>query len=346
MMKKILIVSFSGGKTSAFMCWWLLENYSDEYQFVFIFANTGREHEETLIFADKCDKYFGLNLVWVEAVVSPVHGEGIRHKIVNFETASRNGEPFEAFIAKSGIPNQTYPQCSDRLKTNVIESYKRSVGLRGELHALGMRADEPKRIKPDSSNVAKYNLCYPLAQWGSFDKQDVNDFWEDMPFTLEIPEHYGNCITCWKKTDSKLYRIAREHPDWFSWNILMEETYKHVKPNDNGVDRVFFRKNRCAADILREAGMMSEEHLIHISKVDPDVSGGCGESCEAYQTIEDDDHDWLTLYHNGSTLPVTTSWRGDPSVLGEPDIVAGGVRIWHLGDDLRLLATLDPLVTV
>lgn len=41
----------------------------------------------------------------------------------------------------------------------------------------------------------------------------------------------------------------------------------------------------------------------------------------------------------------TASWQGDPSVLGEPTIVAGGVRIWNLSDDLRLLATLDPLVT-
>lgn len=54
---------------------------------------------------------------------------------------------------------------------------------------------------------------------------------------------------------------------------------------------------------------------------------------------------WLTLYRNESTLPVTASWQGDPSVLGEPTIVAGGVRIWNLNDDLRLLATLDPLVT-
>lgn len=54
---------------------------------------------------------------------------------------------------------------------------------------------------------------------------------------------------------------------------------------------------------------------------------------------------WLTLYRNESTLPVTASWQGDPSVLGEPTIVAGGVRIWHITDDLCLLATLDPLVT-
>ena len=340
---KPLIVSFSGGKTSAFMCRWLLENYSNEYQFIFIFANTGREHEETLIFADKCDKYFGLNLIWVEAIINPNHGIGPRAKVVTFETASRNGEPFEAFIAKEGIPNTSRAHCTDRLKTQVIRSWMRENGYRRAPTAIGMRADEPTRCNPDAPVVSRYNLVYPLAHWGSFDKQDVNDFWEDMSFTLEIPEHYGNCKTCFKKSDNKLFLIASEQPDWFTWNIDMEK-YEHVKAGE-GDRHVWWRKKRDTRALLEQGGLMNAEHLEHLARNDPDAAGGCGESCNAFQFVgEDDDHDWLTLYRNESTLPVTASWQGDPSVLGEPTIVAGGVRIWNLSDDLRLLATLDPLV--
>ena len=64
-MKETLFVSFSGGRTSAYMCWWLLKNKSDEYDFIFVFANTGQEHEKTLEFVNECDKRFGLNLVWL-----------------------------------------------------------------------------------------------------------------------------------------------------------------------------------------------------------------------------------------------------------------------------------------
>ncbi len=119
-MKETIVVSFSGGETSGNLCKFLLDNYGHIYNFIFMFANTGREHPETLVFADKCDKEFGLNLVWIEAVINPKKGIGIRHKIVTFETASRNGEPFEDFIAKEGIPNASRQHCTTRLKTRAM----------------------------------------------------------------------------------------------------------------------------------------------------------------------------------------------------------------------------------
>ena len=52
---------------------------------------------------------------------------------------------------------------------------------------------------------------------------------------------------------------------------------------------------------------------------------------------------WLTLYHNGSTQPVGQSFQADPRCLGEPDQVAGGLRIWNVDDDLRIVASVTPL---
>lgn len=47
--KQKILVSFSGGETSAFMINWLLKNMP-EYEYKFVFANTGEENEETLVF--------------------------------------------------------------------------------------------------------------------------------------------------------------------------------------------------------------------------------------------------------------------------------------------------------
>lgn len=318
-----VVVSFSGGKTSAFMAVKLKEMYPHVH-FVFIFANTGLECPETLFFIKRCSHDFMLHIVWVEAVINPEHGKGITHKVVCYETASRNGEPFEAHIAKSGIPNANKPQCSDRLKKLVIEDYKKKNGLKGVTHCIGMRGDEPNRVLSKDRqkrllsmglsqnqlydfmcmndkykkilaptlfklppNVIKesfltgYNLWYPLFSWG-IDKQDINDFWDEQPFTLDIDEHQGNCATCWKKSDKKLWLLAVEEPDKFEFMKRMESKYQHVKPNDNGVKRTFFRRNRSAEDILNEAKDYDAVTLRKMIGYKDDHDAGCSESCEAY----------------------------------------------------------------
>jgi 3'-phosphoadenosine 5'-phosphosulfate sulfotransferase (PAPS reductase)/FAD synthetase len=59
MMDNILI-SFSGGRTSAFMCKLILSSpkYANSKKLI-LFANTGKENEETLKFVNKCDKEWG-----------------------------------------------------------------------------------------------------------------------------------------------------------------------------------------------------------------------------------------------------------------------------------------------
>lgn len=345
MKKEKIVVSFSGGKTSAYMCKWLIETWGHIYHFIFIFANTGLEREETLDFVEQCNKEFNLNLVWVEAVTNPVHGKGITHRITNYKDAYRMHQyknpkhPFHAHIAKSGIPNANKPQCSDRLKEFAIEHYKKVNGLKGLRHALGMRADEPNRVlsktkrvflasvgidcdmwrlDDKSSRVAtldaysdkfdlllqeastekekkkisstikslynhnKYNLCYPFSDWAEIDKQDVNTMWEGMPFTLLLEEHEGNCSTCWKKSDKKIWLLAIVQPYLFDAFRWWEKTYKHIKPNSNGQDRVFFRSNRSADMMIAEASSMSEISLRRMIGYSDDKDSGCSESCEAY----------------------------------------------------------------
>ena len=92
-----ILVTFSGGRTSAFMAKYIKERYCND-NILFVFANTGKEAEATLEFANKCDKEFELNLVWLEAEINPEKGIGTAYKIVGFETANRNGLPFRNAI--------------------------------------------------------------------------------------------------------------------------------------------------------------------------------------------------------------------------------------------------------
>jgi 3'-phosphoadenosine 5'-phosphosulfate sulfotransferase (PAPS reductase)/FAD synthetase len=68
MKNKNLLVSFSGGETSAFMSQWIKNNL--EYKIYdtvkYVFANTGLENEETLEFVEQVDEYFKLGVEWIE----------------------------------------------------------------------------------------------------------------------------------------------------------------------------------------------------------------------------------------------------------------------------------------
>jgi len=54
-------------------------------------ANTSKEHESSLEFMNECDKYFGINLNWIEAVINQERGVGTGFRIVEYETLKLKG---------------------------------------------------------------------------------------------------------------------------------------------------------------------------------------------------------------------------------------------------------------
>jgi hypothetical protein len=283
-MKKNLLVSFSGGETSGFMAQWLNNHYRefDYKNIVFVFANTGLENEQTLEFVKRCDNHFKLNVQWVEA--EPME-RGYTFKKVCFDTASRNGDTFEKFIIKEGtIPNQNAPRCTDRLKQIPIKKFTKE-WFNGEKYdtAIGIRRDEIDRMNAKAKEIG---LIYPLinSKMIPTNKQMVNIFWRSMPFRLELKGYQGNCATCWKKSDKKLYQIAQENPKAFEFMAEMERKYPFDK---NGNKQVFFRKNRSALQILEEAknwkGVIKNDADEYTYQLD--LLGG--ESCEVFSECGD-----------------------------------------------------------
>lgn len=289
-MKKKLLISFSGGETSAYMLWWLINHKSDEFEFVVVFANTGRENEETLIFVDRVSKLFGVVVHWVEAVVDKRKGKGTRHKAVNFETASRNGEPFKEVISKYGIPNQSFPHCTRETKLSPITSFTRQHFKTKKYYtAVGIRADEADRI---NKNAKELRLIYPLISEQPMTKPKINFWWSLQPFRLELKGYQGNCKTCWKKADSKLYQIATEHREYFDFELEMESIYPRTgaefSKDPTAKDRTFFRKNRSAKQMLAESesfnGVIIDDSMT-IDNDELDLIGG--ESCEIFAECQD-----------------------------------------------------------
>ena len=298
--KQNILVSFSGGETSAFMINWLLLN-KPEYNYRFIFANTGCENEETLLFVKQCQEYFNINVVWVEY-------ERLGYKEVNFETAYRchnkkeiknlwKNNPFRKYISEFGIPNMQNMTCTRELKEYPITRYMSANGWKPAKYdtAIGIRADEIDRLG---------KLYYPLMI-KEITKPMINAFWDKMPFRLKLKGYEGNCVSCWKKSLRKLITLARLKPYVFAFFKQMEKEFdnyikpsrlKAAKKNGTKIDLPirFFRKNMSVEDIFEAAKNKEIENAVDDSVdknyqvsilhdgTELDVTNGCSESCEVF----------------------------------------------------------------
>lgn len=313
-----LLISFSGGETSALMTWHILNGpLRDQYDDIrIVFANTGEEREETLLFVEQCQNHFGWDVDWIEAVVHHGVRKSCTYRFVDYATATRqnavNG-PFEQSIQKYGIPNTKARDCTKNLKQRPIESYCRDhLGWGPPGHywtAIGIRADEIDRV---SDQAEKRKLVYPLVDNPKTTKPMVNEWWRQQPFRLMLKGYEGNCAWCWKKSMRKHITLIRENRNHYWFPYRMERLYNQTgpefekakrgetyKPLPEGYRRNFFRENLTVADIWNKSEELGDDFVpadddkLDYEAFDPtlDVNAGCGDSCEVWTDYEDDEDD-------------------------------------------------------
>ena len=105
------------------------------------FANTGKEHPATLEFVHECATQFDCEIIWLEWQKAEKPSE--RWKIVDFQTASRNGEPFSGLIDLRGyLPTPVTRFCTQEMKIRPMKYYAQQVlGWTDWQVAIGFRAD-------------------------------------------------------------------------------------------------------------------------------------------------------------------------------------------------------------
>lgn len=218
---KNLVATVSGGRTSMFLAKYIKEHpkYKD-FNILFVYANTGKEDERTLEFINRCDKEFNLGVVWIECVVNPEKGKGTGYKIIDFKSASRNGEPFEDVMKKYGLPSKLYRHCTREMKDVPMNKLAKD-HFNGEEYvtALGIRADEPHRISKNPKFV------YPLAHDIIADEKFIRDWWSRQSFDLDLKDYEGNCDLCFLKSIRKKKTILKYDKFKSKWWADMELKY-------------------------------------------------------------------------------------------------------------------------
>lgn len=218
------LINFSGGKSSALMVRRAIDAHDGRLpaDAHVVFCNTGKERPETLDFVRDCAVFWGVNIVWLERDGSAP--ESARFREVEYETASRRGEPFRELIEeKRCLPDRTKRFCTIELKIWVARDYMRSLGYEHWTSMVGLRRDEAKRVYDHRARVEdEWDSAYPLFE-ASIRKPDVDTYFESSPFTLHLQSWEGNCDQCFLKGRRKRERIMRDHPASTDWWIEQED---------------------------------------------------------------------------------------------------------------------------
>jgi 3'-phosphoadenosine 5'-phosphosulfate sulfotransferase (PAPS reductase)/FAD synthetase len=162
-------------------------------------------------------------------------------QVVNFDTASRQGEPFDALIlSRQYLPNAVARFCTVELKILTAARYLQSEGWQEWDNLVGFRADEPARLaklRADPSGGTKGIERHAPLGLADIGVQDVLAFWRAQPFDLGLPvvnnkTMHGNCDLCFLKPPAQRLSLIREKPIRAVWWVAKEASIQSSSIED------------------------------------------------------------------------------------------------------------------
>lgn len=276
------VVSFSGGRTSAYMVS-LMEKMRrngemDDVRYVFM--DTGAEHPKTYEFIKNCVDHFKIDLRCIRTDISMDFGTGPKYTEITLDECGPDLQPWIDMTRKYGTPYTHGAFCTDRMKTAPYKKFcDDQFGKKSYVTWLGIRSDETRRI-----NLARGGYRY-LAEVSPMTKIDINGWWSEMPFDLDLPDYLGNCVFCLKKGDNKIALAMRKEPELAKqFNEMLSREDVRTPDNKQEPNPNIYRNAFSMADIERVYAHVPTEYLDQRMKPN---RGNCQESCEVFGCTDD-----------------------------------------------------------
>ncbi len=274
------IVSFSGGRTSAYLVHLMEQKrINNNWDVSYVFMDTGAEHPKTYEFIRKCVDYFNIELTCIKPVTNPQKGIGMNYKVIQLKDIGWNLSAWNNMTNKYGNPYG--PQggfCTSKLKTDIHTKYIKQFPLCTTW--IGIRLDETRRLK------RKANIRY-LAELSPFDKVDVMGWWKAMSFDLDLYEHLGNCVFCIKKGVNKVALAIKDEPELAEqWEAMLTSS-KRREADIGEIDAIY--RGRLNINGITELYKDYDRDELHMSLKHAKrfESGSCSESCEVFGCQQD-----------------------------------------------------------
>lgn len=271
------VVSFSGGRTSAYLVWLMEKTKKAGEKIVYIFMDTGAEHQKSYDFVRAVAKNFAVEIICLRVAVNPELGKANGYTVASIDEIGPDLKPWSDIVKKYGVPYFGGAFCTDRMKLGPFTKYCNEHFGKGNYETwLGIRADEPNRLSE------KDGIRY-LAEISDFYKHDVLDWWGEQDFDLGIDEWNGNCVFCMKKSDLKLAAAQRDNPGHYIEFMEMIESDEVRTGYKAGSRESMYRRKRSLGQVIATFdGSTGDEIKSRIRGGKMVDSGSCSESCEVF----------------------------------------------------------------
>lgn len=277
----IQVVSFSGGRTSAYLVHLMEQRRAAGENVRYVFMDTGAEHPKTYDFVRNVAKNWGVDLVCLRVVVTPELGKANSYRQISVADIGPDLQPWRDICTKYGTPYVHGAFCTRTMKIEPFDRYCKD-NFESFEKWLGIRIDEPRRLKEREG-------FHYLAAISDFEKQDVLDWWAEQPFDLGLAEHLGNCVFCIKKGINKVALATRDEPQMAAdfMDVITSESVRVVERREQE-NKIMYRGDNSLASII---GIFSEHSRDDIAATVRGMggydSGSCSESCEAFSDEEE-----------------------------------------------------------
>lgn len=213
-MRKIHVVSLSGGKDSTAMLLMMIEKKMPIDKIIFV--DTGVEFPEMYDHLKKLSKYIKRRIIRLKA------DKSFEYYLLDHNNNGRKGY---------GWARHNTRWCTSNLKTEVMKKYLKKYGnLVVEYH--GIAYDEEHRINNNQRRKKKVEIRYPLYEWG-ITEQEALQYCYDHGFDWGgLYEKFDrvSCFLCPLKSLKELKVIWKDFPHL--WAIMRDydnRTYRKFR---------------------------------------------------------------------------------------------------------------------
>ena len=198
-MKEHHILALSGGKDSTALAFFIKENMPEIFEKLeFVFSDTQCELPETYDYLNKIE-------IFLNKTIKKILPE----------------KSFEYLMQTHGyLPSPIKRWCTVELKAKPFEKYINNLfktGIEIVYLYMGIRADEPKRIKYGKYKDKRIKEVYPFVDFGWNKKDIINILYE---IGIGMPKYYdwsnrSGCYFCPFQTKMNWINLYENHPDLF-----------------------------------------------------------------------------------------------------------------------------------